>query len=422
MRVSQRSRETDVISRASIRLETAPGMESGRAVSPTTGDTRHAIDRLLAYCGRNQWAGFDPYDCLNSRLIQQTPLRGSKWFRIVLTQVMKRLPVNLRPLFLVPPERNPKAIALFLKSIGKLMTVGMVTGDGLAGEMMKYLVELRAESSPYWCWGYCFPWQTRTELVPKGSPNLVCTCFVADALLDHYERTRDAAALEMALSAAEFLVNELYWSESGGEAGFSYPFPGARSRVHNANYLGAALLCRSFKHTGEKKFLDPALAVARYSSSMQHGDGSWDYGESPTQRWVDNFHTGYNLCALRSIGEDVATDEFQETIRKGLAFYRDRFFMDDGAPKYFHDRAYPIDIHSVAQSMITLLVFKNDCPDGDAVAHAVHRWAMEHMWDERGYFYYQVRPYFTNRISYMRWSQAWMLLALATLLESDLRG
>ena len=42
---------------------------------------------------------------------------------------------------------------------------------------------------------------------------------------------------------------------------------------------------------------------------------------------------------------------------------------------------------------------------------------MTHMWNRKGYFYYQVLPFFTNRISYMRWSQAWMLLALATMLE-----
>ena len=40
------------------------------------------------------------------------------------------------------------------------------------------------------------------------------------------------------------------------------------------------------------------------------------------------------------------------------------------------------------------------------------------MWDRQGYFYYQVLPFWTNKISYMRWSQAWMLLALATLLEN----
>ena len=43
---------------------------------------------------------------------------------------------------------------------------------------------------------------------------------------------------------------------------------------------------------------------------------------------------------------------------------------------------------------------------------------MRLMWDERGFFYYRVLRFGTIRTSYMRWSQAWMLLALATLLES----
>jgi len=42
---------------------------------------------------------------------------------------------------------------------------------------------------------------------------------------------------------------------------------------------------------------------------------------------------------------------------------------------------------------------------------------MKNMWDDRGYFYYQVHPAYRNRISFMRWSQAWMLLALSAILS-----
>jgi len=103
----------------------------------------------------------------------------------------------------------------------------------------------------------------------------------------------------MAVSAADYLLNELYWTEKDTAAGFRYPLPSSRTRVHNANFLGAALLSRVYSRSGEKKFLEPALKAARYSAAQQRGDGSWDYGESSTQMWIDNFHTGYNLCALR---------------------------------------------------------------------------------------------------------------------------
>ena len=108
-----------------------------------------------------------------------------------------------------------------------------------------------------------------------------------------------------------------------------------------------------------RSFLGPALRVARYSAAKQHADGSWDYGEAPSQRWIDNFHTGYNLCALQQIDRYLETDEFEACIRRGFDFYKAHFFREDGAARYFHNRTYPIDIHCVAQSIITLLAFED---------------------------------------------------------------
>jgi hypothetical protein len=254
-------------------------------------------------------------------------------------------------------------------------------------------------------------------LVPRGAPNLVCTTFVANTLLDVYERNLESRYFDMAFSAAEYILKELYWTRDDKAASFAYPLPLLRTPVHNANFLGAALLCRIYKQSGEKKFLEPALTVTRYSGAKQHDDGSWDYGESPKQRWVDNFHTGYNLCALRVIAKCAGTSEFDSHILRGFDFYQNQFFRDDGAPRYLHNRTYPIDIHSVAQSIITLLALKDLDGKNVSLAFTVLRWALTHMWNEQGYFYYQVHQFYTNRTSYIRWAQAWMLLALSMLLE-----
>jgi hypothetical protein len=390
--------------------------------------------KLLAYCQANDWAGYDPYDALNSEIFKALPFLDFKLFRLGLTQLMKRLPFNIRPLLLVPKTQNPKAIALFLTAFLKLKRLGLLEDESLIGLMIEKLINLRSpstlsnpsnpnnpsnSSNNYWCWGYSFPWQTRTILVPRGAPNLVCTSFVANALLDAYEENRKPPYLSMAVNAAEYILDDLYWTDGDSVACFSYPLPSSRARVHNANFLGAALLCRIYKHSGEKRFLEPALRVARYSASKQQEDGSWDYGESPTQHWRDNFHTGYNLCALQSISQNAETSEFEPHIRRGFEFYRKHFFTEDGAPKYFHDRTFPLDIHSVAQSIITLLTFEDLYGNNVSLAHAVSKWATTNMWDEQGYFYYQVSPFFKNKISYMRWSQAWMVNALATFLDAS---
>jgi len=378
-------------------------------------EIKSAIGKLLAYCKANDWAGYDPYDALNSKILKMLPVLDSRVPRIVLTQALKRSPINIRPLLLIGKTQNPKAIGLFLSALLNLEKLGLVDEEDLVGVMVERLVTLRSKGLPYWCWGYSFPWQTRTIIVPAGAPNLVCTCFVANALLDAYDQSGDPRCLSMARSAADYIVNELYWTDDE-HAGFSYPQRSLRIQVHNANFLGAALLCRVFKHTREGRHLDAALKVARYSSTRQRADGSWEYGDEPSQQWIDNFHTGYNLCALHSISRDADTSEFDAHIRQGFEFYRRHFFRSDGSVKYFHDRAYPIDIHCVAQSLITLMTLKDLDPGSVPRAHAVFRWAMKYMWDNEGFFYYRVLRVCTVRTSYMRWSQAWMLLAMSTLL------
>jgi hypothetical protein len=390
--------------------------------SASLARAKAATRKLLSYCESRDWAGYDPYDALNSRIFKALPFLDHRIPRLVLSQALKRSVFDIRPLLLVEPTQNPKALGLFLTSVLNLSKVGLLDHQDLVGPLTENLEALRSPNSKYWCWGYSFPWQTRTLLVPRGAPNLVCTTFVANALLDAYEQRGEARFLDMAASSASYLLDELFWTEGDSVAGFAYPLPTMRNNVHNGNLLGAALLCRVARHTGEKMFTEPALKVARYSASRQKPDGSWLYGESPAQGWIDNFHTGYNLCALRVIANNLATTEFDPHIRRGFEFYRGHFFREDGAPRYFHDRTYPLDIHSVAQSMITLIDLKDLDPGNVALANSVFEWAMKHMWDDRGFFYYRILRSCTIRTSYMRWSQAWMLLAMSALLCNSAVG
>lgn len=382
----------------------------------TTDKSVHAATlKLLAYCRSNNWAGYEPYDVLNSRIVQALPILDSRIPRLALTQFLKRSPINIRRLLLVPKTQNPKALGLFLSAFMKLSSRGIGVEQDV-DSVVEQLIALRSQGVPYWCWGYNFPWQTRVNLVPRWEPNLVCTTFAAIGLLDVYEQRRDELHLSMALSAAQYMLNELYWSDGKSKFGFGYPLPSVRCQVHNANLLAADLLCRIYKHTGDQSFLEPALKVARYSVGQQHEDGGWDYGEARNQKWIDNFHTGFNLCALRSITRSLGTHEFEPSLRRGFEFYRAHFFREDGAVRYFHDRTYPIDTHCVAQSIITLLDLQDLAHDNVQLARLVIDWAMNHMWDEQGFFYYRILRLCTIRTSYMRWTQAWMFLALSMLL------
>jgi len=122
------------------------------------------------------------------------------------------------------------------------------------------------------------------------------------------------------------------------------------------------------------------------------------------------------LIAHLSHTNDLPVDELavQEVLDEWDEFLRED--REDGAVKYFHDKTYPLDTHCVSQSIITLVEFKDFDPGNVPLACSVFRWCMDNMWDDRGFFYYRILRFCTIRTSYMRWTQVWMFLALATLL------
>jgi hypothetical protein len=377
----------------------------------------NALTRLIAYAEANRWSGYDPYDALNSRWLQKLPLLDRRWMRLMLTQFLKRSPVNLRPILGVPPSENPKALGLFLVACVRLTARNWQGARKNAEYLAERLLALSSKTEMGCGWGYSFPWQTRTVLVPRGTPNLVCTVFVANALLEAFECLGTGKYLQAAASAARYVSEELYW-ENGQTAGFSYPTRAVRTPVHNANLLGSALLCRVARHEDQFSLMDRALKVAHYTASRQRPDGSWFYGEAPNQGWIDNFHTGFNLSALRVIADCAVTDKFETSIRRGFEFFRNNFFTTKGVARYFCNKTYPIDIHCIAQSLLTLNEFRESDPQVMRLAGQVYRWTMRKLWNDSGFFYYRKLRGLTIRTPYMRWSQAWMALALASVVTS----
>lgn len=382
-----------------------------------SGRVDEVLQKLETYCRERRWAGYDPYDALNSELFAQTPLMKSRLARLVFTQFLKRSPVNARPLLGIEPRQDPKGLALFLAAYVRLARQGYAGAEDSAREVLSLLLSLRSPETPYWCWGYSFPWQTRHRLVPRFGPNLVATVFAANALLDAHELGLGQRCLDAAASAGDYLAKELYW-EDGRQAGFAYPLPDIRVPIHNANFLGAALLCRLADVTGRREALSRALAVAEFSAVSQRDDGSWAYGVGRSQQWVDSFHTGYNLTSLLQVDAAFPRKQFKTILEKGYWFYRDNFFTPKGVPKYFHDCTYPLDIHCAADAIRTLTAFGDWDPAATELRQRVLEWTIGHMWDARGFFCYRIlRPGIRIPTPYMRWSLAWMLLAMAAVDE-----
>ena len=452
-----------------------------------------ACHKLRKYIEAEGFKGFDPYDALNSPILSLLSC-GNKYLRIAFIQILKRLPVNLRPLLLIRKDYNPKGLGLFLWGYAKLygiakrenetkgahwieraghnkknVTVSQIGFEDVTVQidrLLDLLEGLKSRDCSGNAWGYNFDWQSRAFFVPKGTPTVVNSAFIGHALLDTWAITGNRRALEMALPIADFILQDLNrHEEEDGTFCFSYT-PVDRYFVHNANLLGASLLIRlskimqSLKSTQSITSLSPtpestlpnlsmslpphssmsfpreressisaklplldevecreaALAALAWSMRYQRKDGSWFYAEKESAHWIDSFHTGFNLQAIRYFMDAGFGEEWREGYERGVQFYRNNFFLEDGTPKYYHDRPWPIDIHSPAQAVVFFSgMGKKDRPLMDQILN----WMLANMQDESGYFYFQKYPHYTNSISYMRWGQAWAFHALTEYLSHE---
>src|SRR2546427_5278778 len=96
--------------------------------------------KLLAYCRANDWAGYDPYDALNSRALTALPFLNRRFPRLILTQALKRSPINIRRLIDIPKTQSPKALALFLMASLKFSKLGLPGQEELVALMTDRLV------------------------------------------------------------------------------------------------------------------------------------------------------------------------------------------------------------------------------------------------------------------------------------------
>ena len=395
-------------------------------------DIADAFYKLKKYCEREDFKGWDPYDGLNSKVFQALPLlKKSAVCRLVVIQGFKRCPINLRKLALVPKEYNAKGIGLFLSGYCNLYTViekhperekelgSKQECRQKITELANLLIALQSKGYSGSCWGYNFDWQARRLfLFPKYTPTIVATNFCATALMEAYEITKHTKYLEVALSAADFIIKDLHRTSYKEGFLFSYSPLQGNDTVFNASLLGARLLSFCYHYTSKEEYRKLAVQTIRACCSGQRNDGAWVYGMLPVQNWVDSFHTGYNLDALIAYQEMTGDESFKRYIEKGFNYYIQHFFEQDGTPKYYDNRMFPIDIHCPGQLFVTLSRLHEFGNHRD-LAERVIQWTILNMQDKKGYFYYQLKSGISSKISYMRWSNAFMFNAMIHYLLSE---
>lgn len=378
----------------------------------TTDLLQSRLEKLERWVEEHDYEGYEPFDGLSSYLRAFTFRNG--FMERLLIQLVRQSPVNLRPLLGVKPHASTKGRGY--------MAWGYLKKYGFTGEerykiraerSLEWLMENRSPNLREYGWGNHFDFSSRGGRLPKHEPTIVWNSLIGQAFLDGYELLQERKYLEVAESVCRWILKLPREITSSGSC-LSY-VAYQQNSVHNSNMLGAALLARTARFTGDRKGSKVAKEAMEFSCSRQRGDGAWPYGVHPNTHWIDNFHTGYNLDSLRSYMENTGDPDYAENLRCGYEYFRRNFFEESGRPKYYHNRAYPIDIQCAAQAIDTLTGFSAGDEASLELAVRVARWTIDNMQDDSGYFYYRILPRMKVTAPMMHWGQATMYKALVQL-------
>lgn len=381
----------------------------------------HQVQKNLR---EEEYRGIDPYDALNSSFVTSL---NSKLLKLAFTQLLVYSPINLRKSLKIIKGRNPKALALILSASAIMKKNSLITDDdfdSVSASLLEYIREAEIKNYSGSCWGFNFDWQDLTRYAVKGTPTVVVTSFVANSLLDLYDITKDKETLDLAISSSDFILEDLNIYENENGICFSYT-PIDSNIVHNANLLGAALLARLTKYVSSNNIRTMSKRSLEFSLAYQDVTGYWAYSQDlhGKQRKQIDFHQGFILDSIAEIITklDLNIDLYKEKIQNGLNYYWNRQFKRNGQSIWRVPRAWPIDIHNQAQGMITFSKFSKLYNDRQYLYNAgiIANWTISEMYDDDGHFYYQRWPFIINKISYLRWSQAWMLLSMANLYDAQ---
>ena len=374
---------------------------------------RDSLSKLEEYIVKERYKGYDPFDILTSPLFNYSLLKNSKKIRLTAQQIFKRLPLNLRLLLAVKKGLNPVTLGLCLQAYCNLIKVNRDNKDLYKTELdfcISSLVELSSPGYSGRCWGYDFDWESRYTTFPAFTPTVVATGFITNSLFIYYRLSANETALDLCKSSVNFVMNDLnkYYEEDK----FCYSYsPLDKQKVLNATMKGARLLMQVYSFTKDIKLREEAEKTVMFVINHQKENGSWLYSVEDARNWSDNFHTGYVLDCLDEYIKISGDNKFVQNLKRGINYYVNNFFTEDSIPKYFNDSTYPIDTTAAAQSILTLTRFS--CIEK---AIKVSVWMIQNMQSKEGYFYFQKHRFYKNKISYMRWSNAWMYLALTDLI------
>ena len=356
----------------------------------------------------HNYKGIDPYQIDEKYFKKIHIIPGIKIFRKILkpfhSLIPQKLFTNMEQIYL------PKALGLI---IGGNSSLYQFTNDtkllNQNYDIIKILKNIRCNGYNEFAWGLPFEWGVAPRY-SANSPFAIIQAIIANNLIDFYKIVKNAEVLIIIKSIMEYFLNENGYKILNDNNIAFYYSPQDNLAVNNIMAVVALALFRYNELDENEEYIIFADKMLNCLLQGQKDDGSWEYALKIGDRKVktiDNRHSGFIIESLCQLSKYSDNQEIKPAYNKFKEYYLNNLFSE-GLPKWSPTQIYPIDIHDVAQAIITL----SEIGEFEK-ARQVIDFSFEKMFNGTDEFYFK---YFedekVNKTVFFRWAQAWMYKAI----------
>jgi len=390
---------------------------------------KDAIQKFLVWLDANGTAGHDPYDLwatdfgVRVRRLYYRYGKAAAPLALPLMAADRVFPSLARRG--IEKKRYAMSHAHLILGMTDLAAAGIDSEHNIraASSLGNELKELSIAGYSGDCWGYPFDWENRRGHWPKGTPFITVTPYGFEAYIALYEATGDTNWLNRARSVAEFAKKDLNDTPRRNDGAASSYSPLDKSLVINASAYRAFVLSAAGKIFDDIDAREYAAKLVRFILDSQNDDGSWLYAlEEPGDDFIDHFHTCFVLKCLSKIYHSTGSGEVIAAIEKGYEYYANALFYHDGLPKPFSkggDRSLKYALYDMAEAMNLAAILKDTIDGALDRGVRIGRFVKAEMQLKDGHFATSVdRLGRRNDIAFIRWPQAQLFHAFASLLKA----
>src|SRR6266513_2027758 len=316
------------------------------------------------------------------------------------------------------PVRFPIADAHYAMGFAFLYEA---TGDSSQLEnAIHFLTELkksRCHGFKEYCWGYPFNWVTRNGTIKEQTPLITTTPYCYEAFLQVFKlspREEWRLILESIARHVAADIKDFRTSEKSSSSSYT-PFD--RGGVINAAAYRAFLLTSAATVFCNEEYWRIAERNLNFVLENQNPDGSWFYAVDGVRDFIDHYHTCFVMKALAKIYGLTGHEPCKEALSKGVKYYLENLFDEDGLPKPFSKAprltVYKRELYDFSECINLCLLLRDRFPTLERTLEKVVTHALESWVKPDGSFRSRKLHVGWDNVPMHRWGQSQMFRSLA---------